>query len=77
MTIHVNLDPNYRDRYFAGIGFSGVSASQKIVTIHHRVPSLYSWKLLMPRANGSPSGVRFESYVLKACNTAPNASVVR
>jgi hypothetical protein len=31
---------SYRDRYFAGIGLSAVSASQKIVTIHQRVPSL-------------------------------------
>jgi len=30
---------SYGDRYFAGIGLSAVSASQKIVTIHQRTPS--------------------------------------
>ena len=46
------LLPLYFVRYFSGIGLSGRSESQKIVTIHHRVPSFTSWMLLMPRANG-------------------------
>src|SRR5262249_17275836 len=41
---------------FAGSGMSGVSADQAMETTHQRVPSLISWKELMPRWNGFSPG---------------------
>src|SRR6267154_6228818 len=39
-----------------GIGLSGRSSSQRMLTIHQRLPSYASSKLLMPRAKGASPG---------------------
>lgn len=50
--VPVVVQPPYR----SGIGAPSRSACQKMLTIHQRSPSCHSWKLLMPRENGSASG---------------------
>jgi hypothetical protein len=46
---------HFPGRYSAGIGWSGRSESQKMVTTHHRLPSKKSWILLIPRTKGLSS----------------------
>src|SRR4051812_25949450 len=64
-------------RYFAGIGFAGVSESQKMFTTQYLSPSFSNWKLLIPRANGfASSGLCRDSYVLQTCTMFPNCSIL-